>query len=102
MEIPYYPSTMDNKPWPSKSGWLNQPSDVTSLEIVLSFSDIIFSNGWYITDITVSFNSSDALSGIADCDNDVILSEEGVGMSASGPYEEVPKSPARRPPLQIS
>jgi len=58
--------------------------------------------GWYCCAVTVTFDGSDALSGIADCDNDVILSEDGVGMSASGPYEEGPESSARRPPSQIS
>jgi hypothetical protein len=41
-------------------------------------------NGWNNSDVTVSFSGSDALSGIAGCDADVILSSEGSGQSASG------------------
>ncbi len=42
------------------------------------------SNGWNNTDVTVSFSGSDALSGLAFCDPDMILSTEGAGQSASG------------------
>ena len=41
-------------------------------------------NGWNNTDVTVSFSGTDALSGIASCDADVVLSSEGAGQSASG------------------
>jgi hypothetical protein len=40
--------------------------------------------GWNNTDVTVSFNGSDGLSGIDFCDAAVILSSEGAGQSASG------------------
>jgi hypothetical protein len=40
--------------------------------------------GWNNSPVTVTFDGSDALSGIAGCDSDVTLSEEGEGMSASG------------------
>jgi hypothetical protein len=42
------------------------------------------SNGWNNTDVTVSFNGEDELSGIDFCDTDVVLSDEGAGQSASG------------------
>jgi hypothetical protein len=41
-------------------------------------------NGWHNSDVTVSFSGSDALSGIASCAADVVLSSEGTGQSASG------------------
>ncbi|MEZ4709301.1 MAG: hypothetical protein R3A44_18985 [Caldilineaceae bacterium] len=41
-------------------------------------------NGWHNGDVTVSFNGSDPLSGIAACSPDIILSSEGTGFSASG------------------
>ena len=41
-------------------------------------------NSWNNTNVTVSFNGSDALSGIASCFAPVVLSSEGAGQSASG------------------
>jgi YVTN family beta-propeller protein len=41
-------------------------------------------NGWNNSDVTVSFDGVDDLSGIADCDPDVVLSNEEAGQSASG------------------
>ena len=42
------------------------------------------SNGWNNTDVTVSFNGTDNLSGIAGCTSAAVLSSEGAGQSASG------------------
>lgn len=39
--------------------------------------------GWNNTPVTVSFSGTDALSGVASCDGDVVLGE-GAGQSASG------------------
>jgi hypothetical protein len=41
-------------------------------------------NGWNKTDVTVTFNGSDTLSGIDNCTAPVTLSTEGAGQSASG------------------
>jgi hypothetical protein len=41
-------------------------------------------NDWNNTNVTVSFSGTDALSGIANCSADVVLSAEGTGKSASG------------------
>lgn len=41
-------------------------------------------HGWNNTDVTVTFNGSDGLSGIDTCDAPVVLSSEGAGQSASG------------------
>jgi hypothetical protein len=41
-------------------------------------------NGWNKAAVTVSFSGTDGLSGIASCDDDVILDVEGAGQSASG------------------
>lgn len=40
--------------------------------------------GWNNTDVTVSFDGTDGLSGIDSCSADVVLSGEGAGQSASG------------------
>jgi hypothetical protein len=41
-------------------------------------------NGWNNVDVTVEFGCDDALSGVAECPADVVLSVEGSGQSASG------------------
>jgi hypothetical protein len=41
-------------------------------------------NGWNKSDVTVSFGGTDGTSGIASCADDVVLSSEGAGQSASG------------------
>jgi len=41
-------------------------------------------NGWNNTDVVVSFNGSDTLSGITSCSTPVTLSSEGAGQSAAG------------------
>jgi hypothetical protein len=41
-------------------------------------------NGWNKTNVTVSFDGSDSLSGKDFCDADIVLSSEGAGQSASG------------------
>lgn len=41
-------------------------------------------NGWNDTAVTVSFSATDALSGVASCDADIVLSSEGAGQSVSG------------------
>jgi len=41
-------------------------------------------NGWYNSDVTVSFSGADALSGIASCTPNATLSGDGSGQSASG------------------
>ena len=40
--------------------------------------------GWNRTDVTVTFAATDALSGVASCDQAVVLSGEAAGQSASG------------------
>jgi hypothetical protein len=41
-------------------------------------------DGWYNTDVTVSFTGTDALSGTDTCTSPIVLSHEGLGQSASG------------------
>ncbi len=41
-------------------------------------------NGWNNSDVTVSFDGEDELSGIDSCAASVVLTEEGAGQSASG------------------
>ena len=41
-------------------------------------------NGWYVGPVTVHFTCDDALSRVATCTPDVVLSENGAGQSASG------------------
>ena len=41
-------------------------------------------NGWYVSPVKVHFTCSDALSGMASCQDDVTLSNNGAAQSASG------------------
>jgi hypothetical protein len=41
-------------------------------------------NGWNNSDVTVSFDGADGLSGIDTCSSDTVLNGEGAGQSASG------------------
>jgi hypothetical protein len=45
-------------------------------------------NGWYNGPVTVHFTCADALSGIATCPADVVLSTDGTNQSASGTAED--------------
>ncbi|HXQ38874.1 MAG TPA: hypothetical protein VN843_33030, partial [Anaerolineales bacterium] len=58
--------------------------DKTAPSVSASASPAPNANGWNKTDVTVSFNGTDALSGIASCDAAVVLSGEGADQSASG------------------
>jgi hypothetical protein len=42
------------------------------------------SNGWYVSPVKVHFTCSDALSGLASCQDDVTLSNNGAAQSATG------------------
>lgn len=46
-------------------------------------------NGWYVSSVKVRFTCSDALSGIASCQDDVTLSNNGAGQSVSGSAKDV-------------
>lgn len=46
-------------------------------------------NGWYVSPVKVHFTCSDALSGLASCQDDVTLSNNGAGQSASGSAKDV-------------
>jgi pimeloyl-ACP methyl ester carboxylesterase len=41
-------------------------------------------NGWYRTDVTVTFTASDALSGVASIDSPLTITGEGAGLQATG------------------
>ena len=58
--------------------------DATPPTAGASVSPSANANGWHNSDVTVSFDGSDALSGIASCSADVVLSSEGSGLSANG------------------
>jgi hypothetical protein len=58
--------------------------DMTAATASASVDPAPNGNGWNNTDVTVSFEGTDALSGVASCSSDVILSIEGEGQSASG------------------
>jgi hypothetical protein len=58
--------------------------DKTAPTAVAIASPVANANGWWNTDVTVSFSGSDLLSGIDFCSADVVLSSEGAGQSASG------------------
>jgi hypothetical protein len=58
--------------------------DKTAPTASASASPAANSNGWNNSNVTVSFSGSDALSGLASCDANVVLSAEAAGQSASG------------------
>ena len=58
--------------------------DATAPTAGASVSGTVGDNGWYVSDVTVSFSGSDGTSGIAGCDADVVLSSEGSGHLAVG------------------
>jgi hypothetical protein len=58
--------------------------DATAPTASASTSGTPGNNGWYVSDVTVSFSGIDDTSGIASCDADVILSSDGTDQSASG------------------
>jgi hypothetical protein len=41
-------------------------------------------NGWNNTSVTIDFEGTDLVSGVASCDADVVLGSEGVGQTATG------------------
>jgi len=47
-------------------------------------SGTVGKNGWYVSPVKVHFTCSDALSGLASCQDDVTLSNNGPAQSASG------------------
>lgn len=57
--------------------------DATAPDATATRTPAANANGWNNTDVTVAFSGTDALSGIASCDADVVLGE-GAGQSASG------------------
>ncbi|WP_141775706.1 PxKF domain-containing protein [Phycicoccus sp. SLBN-51] len=46
-------------------------------------------NGWYVSPVKVHFTCSDALSGLASCQDDVTLSNNGANQSANGSAKDV-------------
>lgn len=57
--------------------------DATAPEATATRAPDANANGWNNADVTVTFSGSDALSGIASCDDAVVLGE-GAGQSAGG------------------
>ena len=58
--------------------------DETAPSIVASQAPGANSSGWNNSDVTVSFSCSDALSGVASCPADTVVSTEGANQSVSG------------------
>ncbi len=58
--------------------------DKTSPAITSSGTPPPNTNGWNNTDVTVSFDCSDTLSGIATCTDPVVVTAEGVGQVVTG------------------
>jgi len=66
---------------------LEEPTDVTPPEISADVSGTLGDNGWFVSEVKVSYTASDADSGIdtdaSDLDDD-ILSADGAGQSVTG------------------
>jgi hypothetical protein len=58
--------------------------DKTAPAIVGSSRPLSNTHGWNNTDVTVHFDCSDALSGVASCASDAVLSSEGANQSVTG------------------
>jgi hypothetical protein len=58
--------------------------DKTAPTATASASPAPNANGWNKTNVTVSFSGNDALSGIDSCSDNVVLTSEAAGQSASG------------------
>jgi hypothetical protein len=58
--------------------------DETAPSIVASAAPGANSSGWNNSDVTVSFSCSDAMSGVASCPADTVVSTEGANQSVSG------------------
>jgi len=51
-------------------------------------------NGWHNSDVTVSYDCTDALSGVASCSNEVIISTEGMAQTVSGSAVDIAENTA--------
>jgi WD40 repeat protein len=58
--------------------------DRTPPRITATFNPPQPSSGWYTTDVTVSFQCEDALSGVASCSSPVTVSQEGKDLEVRG------------------
>ena len=92
-------ATVTNAIAPALSSWLGldgitletasvpEPTDTTPPDIAATVSGTPGDNGWYVSDVTVSYTASDDESGLdltaSDLGDDV-LTAEGAGQSASG------------------
>ncbi|HUR69998.1 MAG TPA: HYR domain-containing protein [Candidatus Thermoplasmatota archaeon] len=63
--------------------------DLTAPSVSASFSATPNANGWWTTDVTVSFSCADALSGPDEDPAPVVLGGETAGTSASGTCEDL-------------
>ncbi len=58
--------------------------DTTVPQISGAATRVPNTNGWYNSDVSVSFNCTDSLSGIKDCSAQIILSTEGKNLTVTG------------------
>lgn len=63
--------------------------DKTAPAIVGSSRPLSNAHGWNNTDVTVHFDCSDVLSGVASCASDTVLSSEGANQSVTGTASDV-------------
>lgn len=66
------------------SPWYRIDIDLTPPTVTWAASSEPNTNGWYNTDVTVSYSGSDALSGLDDCDSPVMFDQDGSEQNASG------------------
>ena len=73
------------------NGIESDPSNTTTVVVDRMTPTVIYTqaptaneNGWYNTDVTVTFTCNDAQTGIASCTSPITLSNEGSGQTATG------------------
>ena len=82
-------SAADNAGNTGFTSWGPVKIDLTAPTISGAPVEIANGAGWYAQPVTVRYTCTDALSGIATCPGDVVVSSEGAGQSSSGTASDV-------------
>jgi hypothetical protein len=82
-------SAVDNAGNTGSTSWGPVKIDLTAPTISGALVESANGAGWYAQPVTVRFTCTDALSGIATCPGDLVVSSEGAGQSSSGTATDV-------------